>query len=211
MRWDAVLHPVGPLPPAAYWLRRAIVLGLPLLILIVLVVVAGGGSHAGSRKSGVTATPASRVSASAGATPSAAEATSAAASGECPDSVLRLSLTTRATAYPAGSPPQFVVTVTNVGKTSCSRDVGVDARKITVTSGTDRIWSSADCTAGTPDVRILQPGKPVELGSAWDRRRSVTGCATASPAGRLALPGLYVGTVRLGTLGPSAGAPFTLS
>ena len=40
------LHPVGPLPPSVYWRRRAVLLGIPLVLILAVAYSCGGGSNA---------------------------------------------------------------------------------------------------------------------------------------------------------------------
>ncbi|MGC1213053.1 MAG: hypothetical protein WA890_17525, partial [Micromonospora sp.] len=54
---------VGPLPPAVYWRRRAVVLGAGLLFLIVLLYSCSGSGH----NTGGTGTPGRSATASASA------------------------------------------------------------------------------------------------------------------------------------------------
>ncbi|MGC4859014.1 hypothetical protein [Micromonospora sp. DT41] len=57
---------VGPLPPAVYWRRRAVVLGAGLLFLIVLLYSCTGSGRSGGRQPEAGATPTSTAGPSAG-------------------------------------------------------------------------------------------------------------------------------------------------
>ncbi|WP_345561283.1 hypothetical protein [Nonomuraea rosea] len=105
--------------------------------------------------------------------------------------------------YAAGAKPSFLVTLVNTGPVMCTADVGPRAMEIRITSGADRIWSTADCVSGPgAEVQQLQRGVPYVRSLDWDRRRSSTDCRS-TPA--MALPGTYVATVRMGKLRSTKG------
>ena len=54
-----------------------------------------------------------------------------------------------------------MLTVVNDGAVACRLDVGTANRGFLVTSGNDRIWSSADCTKTSPNVATFKPGESV--------------------------------------------------
>ncbi|TMR89643.1 hypothetical protein EJK15_59600, partial [Nonomuraea basaltis] len=100
--------------------------------------------------------------------------------------------------YAGDVQPSFIVMLVNAGPVMCVADVGPRAMEIRITSGADRIWSSADCVSGVgTDMKQLQRGVPYVRTLTWDRTRSSNECRQAPPA---ALPGTYVATVRLGEL-----------
>ncbi|MGP3958310.1 hypothetical protein ACTWPT_20060 [Nonomuraea sp. 3N208] len=105
--------------------------------------------------------------------------------------------------YAAGVEPGFVVTLVNTGPVMCTADVGPRAMEIRVTSGADRIWSTADCVSGVAtDIKQLRRGVPYVRSLSWDRRRSSADCRSTPAA---ALPGTYVVTARLGKLRTTKG------
>ncbi|GAA3253684.1 hypothetical protein GCM10020216_088760 [Nonomuraea helvata] len=100
--------------------------------------------------------------------------------------------------YSAGARPTFMVTLVNTGPVMCTTDVGPRAMEVRITSGEDRIWSTADCVSGVgSEIKKLQRGVPYVRALEWDRHRSSTDCR-ATPA--TALPGTYVATVHMGDL-----------
>ena len=208
MHPDALLRPVGPLPARVYWVRRVLALALLALLLLLLTRLFGGGGDEGTSPGATAGTPKpTPIATGAG---SARPASTPPGGGVCPDVAMRVSATTGAQRYPTGTLPQLTVTVTNTGDRPCSRDLAATKRTLTVLSGTQRIWSSADCASATPVVQMLQPGLPVVLPVAWNRRRSIPGCAGASPA-PLAEPGTYRLRGQLDGLPPVDGGSFTLS
>ncbi|GAA3696768.1 hypothetical protein GCM10022224_073190 [Nonomuraea antimicrobica] len=204
-----------------YWRRRMSVL---VAVLVVVAVVAWACSSGGSgpqRTSGaqsspsVGATPSAdpllaglRTLAMGTASPSPTPTPSPKAApqerprrpGEpCAEDDLVLSLQGgREQIYAGDSRPSFLVTLVNTGPVMCTADVGPRAMEIRITSGADRIWSTADCVSGEgSEVKELQRGVPYVRSLEWDRRRSSSDCRSTPPA---ALPGTYVTTVRMGKL-----------
>lgn len=203
----SLLHPVGPLPPGAYWLRRA--LALVLLVVLVLAVVwavravAGPGSakQAGAGQpsapaastpaatSSPTPTPTATPTASARPTASASATASAAAAPLCADAQLSIAVRPDAASYPAGQQPKFTLTVRNTSASDCRRDLGQNALELRVISGGVLVWSSDHCSpGGSPDVRTLTPGQTFTATVQWARVSSQPGCPANQPA---AAPGSY--------------------
>lgn len=90
----------------------------------------------------------------------------------------------------AGYPVTFGMTVTNTSETSCSLDAGSDHLVLTVTSGTDQIWSSAHCPAGQESVLyVFGPGVSSDIAVEWSGARSNAECSGGLPN---PLPGTYV-------------------
>jgi hypothetical protein len=176
-------RPTGRLPARVYWTRRLMVLAvLAVLAAVIAVSVGGGGSHRrGSAAGAPTPSP----------TPTATE-TSAAPTPplRCRHRDLEVTAATDQTTYPAGVEPRLSAVVRNVSAQPC-RFVTSTAKRIwTITSGTDRVWSSADCTGSdTPGHERLKPGKTITYALVWNRHRSARGCPTATPA---ADPGTYL-------------------
>ncbi|HEX4813912.1 MAG TPA: hypothetical protein VFV66_14295 [Nonomuraea sp.] len=202
-----------------YWRRRMSVL---VAVLVVVAVVAwacssggGGPERPSSAQSSPSATPAAADpllaglrtlamgTASPSPTPSPTKPPPAAKPrrpGEpCAEDDLVLSLQGgKDQIYAGDAQPSFIVTLVNTGPVMCKADVGPRAMEIRITSGADRIWSTADCVSGVgTEVKELQRGIPYVRTLNWDRRRSSTDCrSTRSPA----LPGTYVAAARLGKL-----------
>jgi hypothetical protein len=184
------LHPVGPLPASTYWRRRVVLLlGVVLVVLLVRALLPGGGGTdrvAGpSPTKGPTHSPSPRPT-----TPSAP--------GSCRDAALRLTVAAEAGQHAAGHPVRLVVTVKNVSKAACKRDLGGRVLEVLVRSGEDRIWSSDDCsTDHASSVQLLKAGASLETTVTWPGRRSARGCPTPSAESR---PGTYTVRARLATL-----------
>lgn len=96
--------------------------------------------------------------------------------------------------YAAAEAPRFQVTVVNTGTVSCTVDVGPARMELRINSGSDRIWSSADCPSGTgSSIQLLRRGIPYLGTLTWDRRRSSAKCAGDRDAAR---KGTYVAVLR---------------
>lgn len=208
----SLLHPVGSLPPGAYWLRRALVLAVPVILV-------GGGWLFVSRGSGATTGaghPAPSTSSTAAASPSgtptptashSASPSAAVVVAACPDSVIRVTAATDAASYPAGVDPKLTVSVTNTGKVACKRDLGRAAMGLVVSLGATRVWSSSDCSVGgQPAVAVLQPQQEFSSSVRWNRTTSKVGCPSGLPA---AAAGSYALVATNLTL-KSVAAPFAL-
>jgi hypothetical protein len=193
----AVLRPVGPLPPAVYWRRRAVVVAVLALVLVFAGRMVGADATSSNGAAGAAATPTPRHHAT---TPAASHpatsatrstpAATAAGVALCPNSAIAVTVATDAPDYAAAVIPGITITVTNTGPVPCRRDIGSAALGLVVSSGTDRVWSSDDCQHAEPAVlRTLAPGKAVAQTVAWTRHRSAPTCPTTPTAA--AQPGTY--------------------
>ncbi|TDD68248.1 hypothetical protein E1293_37225 [Actinomadura darangshiensis] len=107
--------------------------------------------------------------------------------GPCDDKDLVVNMSAAENTFAGAERPEFRVTVVSIGKGSCTFDTGtLDVR---ITSGSDRIWSSAECRKGGAPKETLKRGIPYVDNVTWDRER---GCKGATPA----RPGTYVATLK---------------
>lgn len=197
------LHPVGPLPASTYWRRRAVLLGVLVLVLLVLRSCVGGSPRATlAGRPGPSASPSPSSSSKAGTGPTLLAAPTASptatAVGTCSDSQLQLSSRSDASTYAVGSTPRFTLSVRNTSSVACRRDLGGDAVELLVYSGSDRIWSNRDC--GKHDdrsVQLLRAGASLETSVFWSGKRSAPGC-TGTPVAAKA--GTYTLRAAVGTL-----------
>ncbi len=191
------------LPERVYWIRRAFVL-VCLAIIIALVVWLGsliGGGHttaspakspgllptvstipsapdsleATALRAPGSTTPDPSTTPTATDQPTTATATSAPPPAACDPSLLSLSITGPGL-IKAGATAQFTVTVTNSGSTACI--FTFDSRfTLKIVSGTDEIWSTADCAQWAPTgSKTLAAGAPATWQTTWDRHRSQATC-----------------------------------
>ncbi|MET9064807.1 hypothetical protein ACWDR1_05945 [Streptosporangium sandarakinum] len=195
-----------------YWRRRVVAL---IGVLVVVAVVAwacssskperprkeGSADRAAGPDAVSAALPTVTVTTSPGTpsppSPSPSPSSSAAAAGRpggsCSPADLVLSVRGTGEIYGPGVQPKFLLTLVNTGETPCRADVGPRAMEVRITSGADRVWSSADCVSGgTDDFHRLERGVPYVREVVWDRRRSGADCAIEGAAAR---PGTYVAAV----------------
>jgi cytoskeletal protein RodZ len=222
-----VLHPVGPLPRRAYWLRR-LLFAVALLVVVALVwwlvsgMFASGSTGAtGPTGSGSpnpassspsttpTTTPTSPTSTPTPTpTTSSPSPTGSATVAACPDSVIKVTALTDKTSYTSGQDPRLTVEVNNSGHVSCKRDVGQVALELIIHSGSARTWSSDDCNPGGGHAVVtLRAGQTFATTVVWSRTTSAPGCPSGKPQ---AAPGHYQLTARNLAL-TSAPAAFQLS
>lgn len=165
----------GGRPSAAVFRRRRIVVGvgiLAVLIAIVLIFVRPGSAN--ENAVGPTTTPPA-TTADGSAAPDATPTPTVEPGGPCdPDTILVVAETDEVS-YDAGAPVSMTMTVTNTGPVSCELNVGTAAQVFTVTSGTEKYWTSTDCQTDPADSKVLlDPGVPASSTTpvVWDRTRS---------------------------------------
>jgi hypothetical protein len=214
-----VLHPVGPLPAAVYWRRRALVLTLLLSVL-------GGGGWVGwavaTGRSAEETTTASATGSAGSTSPPALErvvpalasvqlptapttavvpttptAPLPAPGSPCTDDMLSLEARAPAAA-PAADKPTFELVVTNTSPVPCVRALDQQVQEFVLLDATGaRVWGSNDCFPGTTgDLRTLVPGQPVSLPVQWGGLTSEPTCTAPRVAPP---PGAYVLRGRLDT------------
>lgn len=210
---------VGPLPPAVYWRRRAIVLAVFLSIVAFVVSRCGSESGAAGRtgRSQVGPTPTTSSSpltpivdpARASTVPSATATVSAQPqpTGACTDDEVVVTVSTEGgkTTFVTGESVKISLKIKNVSARSCGRDIGGAQQELRVSQGAQKFWSSDDCAgAGASDTRTLAPNQDLPIGEvAWNGRTS-TSCQ--NPA--LVQPGTYQ---LIGRVGTASSQPVTLT
>ena len=184
------------LPARVYWVRRFVVLGIPLIIIAVVVWFFVG------RDSGEDPTGQETTSAPVETEPSETE-TDTDGVADCAPAALALAMTADATSFAPGVSATFTVAVTNTGEEPCLVDAGEAQREIVITSGSDRVWSNRDCIAPGTETRtlLLAGGQTDTTPFAWNRIRSAEGCPPDLPA-----PGAGTYSAQLNLAGVSAPA-----
>jgi hypothetical protein len=214
---------VGPLPPAVYWRRRALVLGAIVLALF-LVAQACMAASASSERGGTPPTtqppaqtsqpptrpptltptppPTQLPTQSPTAPPATGQPTTQPPSEDiCTDEEMRITAVSDLTEFRAGQSVQFTIRIRNGGDRNCERDIGGSQRELLLRrgSGADTVWSSRDCDPPTGvEVLPLQPGFEREHWTVWNGRAS-NRCDGGDPAGDRVAPGAYELVARLGT------------
>ena len=157
----------------------------------------------------VTATPSRRPrsaahgSAQASPSPGASASPRAAAAarppgGRCAPGDVVPSLFVSQQVYQRLVKPQFSIYLVNIGRTTCTFDVGAKSLRLVVRSGQVRVWGSADCVRGAaPNVVRLRRGVPFVTQVSWSRHQSSQGCGPDRPE---AAPGTYSAAVSSGAV-----------
>ena len=100
-----------------------------------------------------------------------------------------------ATSVKSGSPTSLSVAFTNQGSLACKLDFSRTPLTLKIYSGTDRIWTSADCTSWAPTgVKPLAASKSYTFKEEWPTLRSAPGCKLRNI---YLQPGTYVATAVL--------------
>ena len=194
-------RPVGPEPASTYWQRRAVVAAAAVAGIVLLSSLLGGGGDEPDQLAEAPASAAPSVAPTVAPTlgpalPSPSPSPTAAAA--CAAGAVKVEPGVAEDSYRVGASPRLSLSVTNTGATPCTADLGTAAVELIVVSGSDRIWSSDDCSKqGPPDVTTLEPGKPVVQRVVWDGRRSRPGCTGDRER---AQPGTYRVNGRVGEL-----------
>ncbi|HTR69247.1 MAG TPA: hypothetical protein VMH41_03350 [Mycobacteriales bacterium] len=176
---STLLHPVGPRGPGVYWLRRGVLLAAILAVILVLATQCGGGGG-GKPTADKTPSPSSSPSSSP-TTPAAVVA--------CDPDTLTLTLSTDLSQYTVGQSPQLIGVVRNTGDATCTFASSPANEIWTITSGSDKIWTTKGCTDSTVTKTVkIKPGSTKKITTVWDGHRLDTGCTE----GAVAQPGEYV-------------------
>jgi hypothetical protein len=230
------LEPHGPLPQQIYWRRRALAMGIAVLVIgviaavvVMIVMNSGGAETKNTAKPGPapaappTPLPGENPEVKSPVVPHPVNApaptpTPTAAvtpppvlheGDDCPDSTLAVKSVTSEPQYVVGDQPKFTMVVTNIGLVACERDVGAAVLAAYV-YGLDntRLWSNLDCAPSNETlVKTFNPGEQVTTEVTWTGMGSAPGCPLPrQPIG----PGTYNLLVQLGNL-RSAAVPFILA
>lgn len=229
------LEPHGPLPRQIYWRRRALALGIAVLVIgiiaaVVAVVAMNSTSNeqptANESPAAEAAPPPlpgenpevkSPIQPPAQQAPPPTPTPTAAVvpppilkeGDDCPDSTLAVKGITNQPQFIVGDQPKFTMVVTNIGLVACQRDVGAAVLAAYVYSlDNERLWSNLDCAPSNETlIKTFQPGEQVTTEVTWTGMGSAPNCPLPrQPIG----PGTYNLVVQLGNL-RSATVPFILA
>ena len=181
------------LPARVYWVRRFVVLGIPLIVIAVVVwLVVGRGGDDPAAQGGTSVGPGRRRR----PTPEDSDMT-------CDPASVAIAMTADAASFAPGVSATFTVSITNTGEEACLVDAGEAQREIVITSGADRIWSNRDCIVPGTETRtlLLPAGGNDTTPFAWNRVRSAEGCPPDLP-----VPGAGTYSAQLTLAGVSAPA-----
>ena len=215
---------VGPLPPAVYWRRRAVVLAGVLAIVLLLVYSCGGsGSDANPTSddaktkgsptpSGITypseepqasddpdASPPGSGDSSGGEGSSSGGSVSVDDAPQCADSELSVAAQPARRETPEGARLKVTLVFTNISDRPCKRDIGADEQEVRLLDGDKRLWSSDDCRPQQgSQVEVLYPDRPVRrFWVTWDGKSSAPKCEGDR---KVVDAGMYELVARLGAI-----------
>jgi hypothetical protein len=190
-----------------FWLRRAVALGLVVLVLVVGVlavkaVVPAMSSALGGGGGDPVVTEVSE--------PTPSTTTTGGPAADCTAAEVATSVVPTTPIFLWGKDVTFTVQVRNVGTTSCVVDGSDAARAVVVSKGSAKVWSSADCAPATQRLLLLGPGDVDTRKVTWKRTHSAPHCATSAATRRVVAAGDY--TVSSTLLGVTSDpAPLTLA
>lgn len=218
--WDEVVRPNQrpAVSQRTYWIRRTV--ALLILIAVIALVVVGVKALAkalsdGEQKPKSTQSEQDKPAPDP-ATPEPApdkgkETEEKAVEGEesgpkaCDPAKLQMTVSAPTTQFSSAKTNEFSVITKYSGGEACTLDAGLGARPITVYSGEDRIWSSADCDETGARVLVLAEGVQDTAQVPWDMRRSDDKC---TPELAVAKPGTYRAVL---TLDKTESEPFVFN
>ncbi len=183
----------GPLPARVYWTRRIFVLGTALLLVFGIARLLGNGSDAAD--SGAARLTADTTSTSptvdTSTTPSETAKpgrknkktqepdptpTLAAPTGTC--SGADVAVTPQVKSAVGGRPVLIVLQLRTMVSEACTWRVAPDSLAVSITSGSDDIWSSRECRKAIP-VRevVVRKAVTTNIGVTWSAKRSDETCS----------------------------------
>ncbi len=206
---SGMLHPVGPEDPQVYWMRRATIGVVALVVVLIIVAFARPAKPAGSAipagsptplvLSTPTATPTPTPSPAATGTPTPGATPQAPSAAKtptgpvaCQASDIRLAVSGGSGAG-VGQQTTFTVQLTNGSSNPCTIGVDRSVLELRIVSGSDRIWSTADCDSwlASKSPAEVKGGESLSVDIGWPGRRSYAGCKLGSKA---ISAGTYVAT-----------------
>jgi len=226
---SGLLRPVGPETAHTYWVRRALIFGATMVLAVAVALIANGTSSGSAVRANPSpptagypipssASPSSMLTAM--ATPAAAEPSASATSTpvpkattrkastkkadrsgrvDCPVDELRPTLTGKQRLAPK-KPYTFQLSLINGSDKTCMARVTKKNFEFAIDSGSDRIWSTADCPSTIKPIRRkLASEHAVAWSLTWDGKRSKPDCKSGRKALR---PGTYVATAQLADAEP---------
>jgi hypothetical protein len=207
----STVRPRGPLPARVYWTRRIVVLGIPLLLVVVLARVLGGSSDgkdaAAGRATQAGATVETAQVPTSGPTAGVAtgkkgkkgkrkreqetvppEPVLAEPSGPCVDS--DIVATPAITSAAGGADVPITINLRTVTAEACTWQASPQTLTVTITSGSDFIWSTRECPTAiaVQDVVIRQAVDTPVVVTWADGKRSDETCSGRTDWAR---PGFY--------------------
>ena len=221
---SGLLRPVGPETASTYWVRRALVFGATMVLAVAVALIISGTSsgsaierirrpkppgfrcraqphQAGSkqpcqqrRRSSPPLQRRRRQHRKATTRKAATKKSDRGGSLDCSGEDLRQTLTGKQR-LALKKPNTFQLSLINGSDQTCMARVTRKNFTLTIHSGNDRIWSTADCPSVIkPISRKLGAEHAVAWSLTWDGKRSKPDCKSAR---KVTHPGTYVATAKL--------------
>jgi len=170
-----------PLPRRVYWVRRLVVLGVPLLVVGLVVGFFARGGDPGATAPEPTV---ARTTTPPTPTPPSPSASATKPVPDCAATGLSVKVEAKKDGFGAGEKPSFRVTLTNTGSKACFVDSDQVSRTAVVRSGDEVVWSEDPCAGEDQRSRplLLAPGQDDTSTFTWPRVRSAEGCGGGLPA-----------------------------
>ena len=108
----------------------------------------------------------------------------------CSDSVLAIKAVSSQLEYLVGEQPRFTIIVTNIGLSTCKRDIGPNVLVAYIYSlDNNRLWSSLDCPSSRETLtKTFHPGEQLITEITWSGMGSIPKCQVSK---HLIGPGVY--------------------
>jgi hypothetical protein len=205
------MRPAGPLPARIYWVRRALLVMLLVVVFSLMSwavgrLTGGGDDAAGVTGSGTPAGGGGDGASGIGASDQqqgprkdhhpkkheqrphqAKHHRPAAPSGPCAPTDVAIAVEVHD--VKAGHANPVALKLTSVGTPACTLAITADTLALRITSGSDVVWSSDECpNAVLARELVVRAHKPVVYTFDWNGRRSTETCAQP---GKAAEPGGY--------------------
>lgn len=117
------------------------------------------------------------------------------ASDPCRPTDVVVTVETDKSDYAWDAEPEIEVTAVNTADQTCTLDLGPENLEVRVTSGEDRVFSTADCAVREDENKVeLERGVPEKASFTWDRKRSWKDCRDGGATAKR--PGTYVATLK---------------
>jgi len=202
---SSLLRPVGHLPASVYWFRRALVLVVLVVLLVLLLRLVGGGDDPQNTaatgpdenpsapvvpSSSGSPTPSGKNTAKTTVQPSETPKTSEPPKDlKCAGTDVRVNVLPAGRTITVGASLNFAIQLSGLSD-ECKAAIDPTRLSLTITSGTDQIWTTTHCEQAIPRATlVVAKGKESTSTVAWNGRRSGPGCLPGQPQAKA---GTYV-------------------
>lgn len=174
----SLFHPIGSQPAWVYWARRGALVLAVVAVIAALIFVFRPQPEA--PVAGVPDLPSVTPEVTPSTTPSVTGTPSPSPTPTGPPACDATNTSLALAGYQKvkqDGKQLFTLSLTNTGSETCLLTFSPSVFTMTVTSGSDRIWSTDDCAKWVPTQKgKLKAGKAFEFTVSWSVARSSTGC-----------------------------------